>query len=143
MPRFRLTAPAPLERDIHKGCARALDLLLLPPAVWACYPAGATQLSAPQRARYAELGLKRGWPDLLILHGGLYGIELKRRGGRVSKTTIVHTRRGSPRELLGQEDMFPRLIAAGMTEIVIAHSVDEVLGHLTRWGVPLRGRVAA
>jgi hypothetical protein len=141
--RFRLTAPAPSERDIHASCARALDLLLQPPALWWTYPAGAAQLSPQQQAAYSRIGLKRGLPDIMILHGGLYGIELKRRGGRVSKTKIVHTRRGTPRELLGQEDMFPRLIAAGMKEIAIAHSVDEVLGHLTRWGVPLRGRVAA
>jgi hypothetical protein len=140
---FRLTAPEPLEFDIHEACADALDKLLAPPAVWACYPAGATQLSPQQQARYSKLGLKRGWPDLLILHGGLYGIELKRRGGRLSKTTITHTRRGSPRVLVGQEEMFPRLVAAGMKGIAVAHSVDEMLAHLQRWRVPVRGRIAA
>lgn len=141
--RFRLTSPVVPERDIHQACAHTLNVLLLPPAEWACYPAGATQLSPQQQARYAKLGLKRGWPDLLILHHGLYGIELKRRGGRLSQTYTTRTRRGSPRELIGQAEMFPRLVAAGFTEIAIAHSVDEMLAHLERWGVPLRGRVAA
>jgi hypothetical protein len=41
---FRLEAPEPYELDIHEACASALDKLLLPPAIWACYPAGAVQL---------------------------------------------------------------------------------------------------
>lgn len=139
---FKLTAPEPLERDIHEACADALNrLLVCPPAEWACYPAGATTLSAQQQARYSRLGLKRGWPDLMICHKGLYGIELKRRGGTLSKTRIARTRRGSPRILLGQIDMFPRLIASGgFKDIAIARSVEEMLSHLERWGVPLHGR---
>jgi hypothetical protein len=145
MPRpFRLTAPAPLERDIHKACADALDCLLLKPAEWACYPAGAVQLSPQQMARYSELGLKRGWPDLLISYRGFWGIELKRLGGKLSKTTIIHTRRGSPRVLDGQEDVFPRLLASGgFSDIAICHSVEEMLMQLHQWGIPHRGRIAA
>jgi hypothetical protein len=142
---FRLRPPVPLERDIHENCADALDrLLVCPPAEWACYPAGAAQLSRQQQARYSRLGLKRGWPDLMICHQGLYGIELKRPGGTLSKTKIVRTARGAPRILIGQADMFPRLIASGgFKDIAIARSVTEMLGHLERWGIPLRGRVAA
>jgi hypothetical protein len=137
-PRFRLTAPEPLEFDIHQACADALDKLLLPPAVWACYPAGVVQLSSQQAARMTRLGLKRGWPDLLIGFQGLWGIELKRRGGRLSKTRVGRTRRGSPRILEGQEDIFPRLIASGaFRAIAVAHSVDEMLAQLTAWGIPL------
>ncbi len=64
---FRLTAPDPLEVDIHEACARVLDRLLAPPAVWACYPAGGLKLSEAQAARLIRMGLKRAWPDLLIL----------------------------------------------------------------------------
>jgi hypothetical protein len=142
---FKLTAPVPLERDIHEQCARALDALLLPPALWFAYPAGASQLSPQQQARHSRIGLKRGLPDIFVLHGGaIYGIELKRPGsGRLSRTRIVRTRRGSPYELIGQEEMFQRLVNAGVREIAIATSVTEMLGHLERWGVPLRGMVAA
>jgi len=141
---FRLTAPVPLERDIHEACARALDHLLAPPAVWFSYPAGASELSPQQHARHSRIGLKRGLPDIFVLYGRVYCIELKRPGGRLSKTRLGRTARGAPRELLGQEDMFPRLIAtAAVAEIAIAHSVEEVLAHLQRWGVPLRGRIAA
>lgn len=137
---FRLTAPEPLERDIHETCADALDrLLMVPPAFWFTYPAGAVQLSPQQAARYSRLGLKRGLPDIWVLHGGTWCIELKRPGGALSKTRIVRTRRGSPRFLAGQEDVFPQLLGAGVRGIGICHSVDEMLSTLHRWGVPLQG----
>ncbi len=143
-PVFKLTAPDPLERDIHEACADALDALLLPPALWFTYPAGATQLSEQQQARYSRIGLKRALPDIWVLYEGVYCIELKRVGGRLSKTRIVRTRRGSPRILIGQEEMFPRLLASGgVTDIAICHSVDEVLRQLAVWRVPVRGRIAA
>jgi hypothetical protein len=137
-PRFRLTAPEPLEVDIHQACAQALDRLLLPPAMWFTYPAGATQLSPEQMARYSRVGLKRGLPDIWILYGGIYCIELKRRGGRLSKTRVGRTRRGSPQVYEGQEDTFPRLLEAGVEDIAIVHSVDEMLAQLARWDIPLR-----
>jgi hypothetical protein len=137
--RFRLTAPEPIERDIHEACAQALERLLAPPAVWFTYPAGASQLSPQQMARHSRIGLKRGLPDLWILHHGVYCIELKRRGGRLSKTRVVRTRRGSPRILDGQSDVFPQLLASGgVADIAICHSVDEMLAQLARWHIPLR-----
>jgi hypothetical protein len=142
--RFRLTAPEALERDIHEACADALDRLLAPPAVWFTYPAGATQLSAQQHAAHSRIGLKRGLPDLWFLYHGVYCIELKRHGGKLSKTRIARTRRGAPRVLIGQEEQFPRLIASGgVKDIAVCHSVAEMLETLQRWGVPLRGRIAA
>ena len=100
---------------------------------------------APPRyaAKLSRLGLKRGWPDVQIVFGGrIYGIELKRRGGRLSRTRIVRTRRGSLRELVGQEDEFPRLEAAGMT-IGVCSSLPAVLAFLTAAGVPLRPHAVA
>jgi hypothetical protein len=82
-------------------------------------------------------------PDLFVFYDGLWGIELKRRGGRLSKTRVVRTRRGSPRVLAGQEEVFAALLrSGGFREITIAHSVGEVLDHLERWRIPLRGRIA-
>ena len=141
---FRLRMPEPLEADTHAACAQALDRLLMPPAVWFTYPAGAVQLSPQQMARYSRLGLKRGLPDIWVLYQGTYCIELKRRGaGRLSKTTIGRMPSGAPRVLIGQDEMFPRLLAAGVKDIAICHSVDEVLSALARWQVPVRGRIAA
>ena len=114
---FKLTPPVPLERDIHKSCARALNALLLPGSFWFSYPAGASTLSPQQAARHIEIGLKRGLPDIFVIHGGLYGIELKRPGGKLSKTRIGRTARGAPRLLAGQVEVFGLLLAAGMRDI--------------------------
>lgn len=137
---FKLTAPAPYEVDIHEACAQALDQLLLPPAEFCCYPAGHIQLSAAQVARLARAGLKRAYPDLLLFYHAVWGIEIKRRqGGRLSKTRITRTTRGSPRILIGQEEMFPRLLATGaFAAIATVSSVDEMLAQVQRWGIPLR-----
>jgi hypothetical protein len=55
--------------------------------------------------------LKRGWPDLLVGYYSMYGIEVKRHGGQLSKTRTVRSRRGGLRILDGQEDVFPKLTA--------------------------------
>jgi hypothetical protein len=90
-------------------------------------------------ARLTRHGLKRGLPDIWILYSAVYCIELKRRGGSLSKTRVARTRRGSPRVLEGQEEVFPRLIETGAVEaIAVCTSVDEVLAQLARWGIPLR-----
>jgi hypothetical protein len=138
-PKFRLTAPVPLELEVHENCARVLDTLLLPPAMWFCYPAGAAQLSPQQQAKFSRVGLKRGLPDLWFLHNGLYLIELKRPGGELSRTRIVYTKRGAPRELIGQDRTFPMLLKTGAVKaIAVCYTVDEVLAQLDRWEIPRR-----
>ncbi len=134
---FRLTAPEPPETDLHASVADALELLVLPPAEWTTFPAGHIQLTGQQAAKLHRLGLKRSWPDLLIVHGSLFGIELKRRGGKLSKTRAVRTRRGRLRIVEGQADVFPRLESAGM-RIATCDSVNAVLETLRVWGIPLR-----
>jgi hypothetical protein len=137
---FRLEMPAPLEQELHENVAKALGWLIAPPAVWSFYPAGGVQLPPAHAAKLARMGLQRGWPDFLVLHDRLYGIELKRRGGRLSKTRIGRTRSGAPRILIGQDERFPELLAAGMKDIAICYSVDQVVEALERWRIPLRGR---
>jgi hypothetical protein len=137
---FRLVAPVAPETDLQESVAAVLDLLLLPPATWAAYPAGHIALTGQQAAKLARMGLRRGWPDLLILHGTLYGIELKKPGGTLSRTRAVRTRRGGLRILEGQRDSFPKLEAAGM-RLAVCEGVDEVLGVLARWDIPLRRHV--
>src|SRR5262245_17210956 len=116
-----------------------LDALLLPPAVWFSYPAGASTLSRQQAARHFEIGMKRGLPDIWVLYNGVWCIELKRpKTGLLSKTRTV-TRRGVTRVLDGQLDVFPRLIASGgVQEIRICRTIEDVLSCLTQWQIPLR-----
>lgn len=142
--RLPFTPPDPYEVDIHSACADALNTLLMRPAEWCCYPAGHVKLERHQVARLARVGLKRGYPDIMVFYdGGTYGLELKRHGGSLSKTFVQHNARGSPVERIGQEDMFPRLIASGWRAIAVVRSVSEMLTALERWQIPLRGRVAA
>ena len=111
--RFRLVAPEPSELELHTSCARALDALLLPPARWCTYPAGHIQLPPQAAAKLFRVGLKRSYPDILIFYGQTYGIELKRSDGRLSRTRIIRTRSGAPRMVVGQEEMFPKLLETG------------------------------
>jgi hypothetical protein len=132
-----LTSPVPYEDDLHQAVANALNTLLLPPAEWTTFPAGHVQLPGAAAAKLARLGLKRAWPDIFVLHGSLHGIELKRKGAKLSKTRQVRTRGGRLRTVEGQQEVFPRLIAAGM-KIAVCDNVDDVLSQLAAWGVPLR-----
>jgi hypothetical protein len=137
---FRLTPPIAPEAELQEAVADALDMLLLAPAMWAAYPAGHIQLSGQAAAKLARMGLKRGWPDVLVVHGGaVHGVELKRHGSGLSRTRTVRTRRGSLRIAEGQLDTFPRLEAAGM-RLAVCDTVEAVLQALAAWGVPLRGR---
>jgi hypothetical protein len=134
--RLRLTNEQP-EVDLHEDVANSFAWHILPPAEWTTFPAGSVPLPPQFAAKLLRLGLKRGWPDILILHDRMYGLELKRLGGQLSRTKIVRTRRGGWRELTGQEDQFPKLERAGM-RIAVAHSVPEALAFLRGWGIPMR-----
>ena len=127
---------------MHEAVAAALDLLLLKPAEWTCFPAGHVPLPPRYAVKLARMGLKRSWPDILVLHGALHGIELKRPGELLSRARWVPTRKGGKRFVEGQREVFPRLEAAGM-KLATCHSVVGVLDQLAVWGVPLRGRIAA
>ena len=141
--RYRLVEEIRPEDELHASVADALDKLLLPPARWTTFPAGSVPLPPQYAAKLSRLGLKRGWPDVQVVFGGrIWGIELKRRGGKLSRTRIVRTRRGALRELVGQEDEFPRLREAGM-EIGVCNSVPAVLAFLAAAGVPLRPHAVA
>lgn len=136
---FRLVAPVVAETPLHEAVAKALDLLLLPPAVWTCFPAGSVPLPPQFAAKLLRLGLKRGWPDILIVHQGLFGIEVKREGAKLSKSRMVRTRSGGLRLVEGQAEVFPRLLRAGFTAIAVCDSVPGVLRQVEAWDVPLRG----
>ena len=143
---FRLTAPVVPEAELQRGVVALLTIVLLPPAFFFSAAFGACKLSPQQAAALSRAGVKRGLPDLMILapgdgHARIFGIELKRFDiGRLSKTRIVRTRRGSPRVLEGQEDVFPALEKCGM-KIAVCRSADEVLDTLQMWQIPLRGRL--
>ncbi len=136
---FRLRAPIVPEVDTQAAIADALDILLLPPAVWTTLPIGHVKLTGQQAARLSRVGVRRGWFDILIIFDGHpYGLEIKRQGGRLSTDRLVPTRAGGRRMVEGQVSVFPKLTAAGC-RIATVSSVEDALRALAAWNVPLRG----
>jgi hypothetical protein len=138
-PAFALDEYVPPEVDLQAAGADAFDKLLRPPAMWTAMPMGHIKLTGQQAARLHRIGAKRNWPDHLILHGGrLIGIEWKKPGtGKLSITRIEHTKRGRPRLVEGQREVFPRLKAAGMIGPFECSSVDHALRILRALEVPM------
>lgn len=118
------------ERELHAAVAQFLRLALRPPSTWTTFPAGGGGL---ERGRMlARLGLRPGWPDVLVLHPSptaiegcrraiLVGLELKTEIGRQSKVQ------------LGVEADFG---AAGAS-YALCRSIDDVCDALARAGVPM------
>ena len=65
------------DSDLQEAAAELLDRILAPCVEWSAFPAGHVYLNAAAAAKLTRIGLKRSWPDLLILHRVLHGIELK------------------------------------------------------------------
>lgn len=133
------------EVDLQAAGADAFDKLLRPPAMWTAFPAGHIELTGAQAARLYRIGLKPNWPDHLVLHDGkLIGIEWKTVDGELSRSRTVHTKRGAPRYISGQRDVFPMLKRAGMLGPHVCMSVEAALNVLAAYGVPMANwRIAA
>jgi hypothetical protein len=111
-------APRPTEADIHAAVVDALRRLARPGVVWWHTPNGERR-DARDGAKLARFGVRAGMPDLFVLIAGrLYGLELKRFGGRLSAA---------------QRDMHMALTVAGAT-VTTAASIDDALVVLRRWG---------
>ena len=74
--------PAISEEALHRAVAEYLDVVIRPPFTWTTIAHGGG--GRVRGAKLKAMGLKKGWPDLLILGPGptLLGIELKTVAGR-------------------------------------------------------------
>jgi hypothetical protein len=142
---WKLTAPLPEEVDLQAAGAAAFATLIRPPTEWTAFPAGHLKLTGAQAARLTRIGLKRSWPDHLILHAGkLIGIEWKKPGEALSRSRWVRTKSGRSRWVEGQREVFPRLAGQGMRGPYVCETVEQALAALEAEGVPMvRWRVAA
>jgi len=96
-------------------------------ALFSHFPAGEKR-SAVTGSRLKRMGLKRGWPDyLVILDGKTFGIELKAGKGKLSDVQLAVA------------DAF----VANGAPWVCARSTQEVEAFLTEQGVQLRARISA
>lgn len=68
------------EAILHKRVAEFLDVVLQPPVIWTTLGHGGG--GKVRGAQLKAMGLKPGWPDILIIAPGpnVLGIELKRPG---------------------------------------------------------------
>ena len=123
---FRLTAPVPLEADLHQSVADALRYLLPGEAVVNSWDL-ANAKSAVEGARKKRRGCLAGWPDLGVFYRSkVVLLELKRsRYGVISKAQLA---------------LHHRLEEAGFP-VTVCCSVDDVLATVSRAGIPLRGRM--
>lgn len=73
--------PAISEATLHRAVAEYLDVVIRPPMVWTTIAHGGG--GRVRGAQLKAMGLKKGWPDILILAPGpnVLGIELKAKGG--------------------------------------------------------------
>jgi hypothetical protein len=142
---YRLTEVVQDEVDLQADGEGAFARLIRPPAEWTAFPAGHLKLTGQQAARLTRIGLKRSWPDHLILYAGkLIGIEWKKPGETLSRSRWVKTRSGKRRWVEGQRDVFPRLAQQGMRGPYVCETVEQALAALEAEGVPMiRWRITA
>jgi hypothetical protein len=136
-PAFQLDEYVQPEVDLQAAGAKAFEQLLRPPAMWTAIALGHIELTGQQAARLSRIGLKRSWPDHLVLWpGNIVGIEWKTGDGRLSISRWVTTKRGKPRFVDGQRETFPKLKEAGM-RIFVCTSVDHALRILRAMECPM------
>lgn len=112
------TRARPTEETIHRAVVDVLERAATPGIAWTHMPAGEARAKGVA-GKLKGMGVKAGWPDLLIVKGGrLYGLELKAESGRVSPAQVAAC---------------AALRAAG-AEIAVAYGLDAALDQLARWG---------
>lgn len=120
-----VTPPDPREDELQQAIAQLLDQILIEGQVaWSHFPAGGYQLTPAARARLYRLGLKPGFPDIMILfsQARVLWLEVKTRTGVLSKD---------------QSHMHALLRMLGHT-VKVVRSLEDVIGALQQHRVPMR-----
>lgn len=123
-PRLKLNGD-PSEDQFQESVANLLDAIL--PAdqvVWTHIAHGGYELSGAARGRLMRLGLKRGFPDIVICYkpGRTLWLECKTRTGRVS---------------IDQKQKHALLWVMGHN-VVVVRRIEDVISALELHGVPFR-----
>lgn len=134
---FRLAAWEPDEDDLTITTADWFRQFLLPPVRWTKNPTGDVELSPAQARKLYRFGVREGWPDFQLAYGmRMFGIEMKKRDGALSRTRLVKTKRGW-REIEGQREVFADLRSQGWL-IAVCRDLNAVILQCETWKLPLR-----
>lgn len=114
------------EQELHKAAIKFLDRSL--PPSWRVIHAGNGGIRSPiEAAIMVGLGVRKGFPDLLMLGPGRFVVgEAKASNGKLSRD---------------QEEWRDWFISIGAPWFVF-RSIDELIAGCVDAGVPLRGRLA-
>jgi hypothetical protein len=126
---YRARRPHEPESKLHIATADTLRKHCRPEWLWSHFPSGEAR-NIRTGAKLKKMGLKRGWPDFVLVGPGgqLHGLELKRRDGELTEA---------------QEDFAEKAQAIGVP-YAVARTVDEMLAVLQGWGcLSIRIRSAA
>ncbi len=125
-PRAVDRAPPPREVTLHFAVAKLLDDYAHPDWLHSHFPAG-EERDDRTAAKLKRMGLKRGWPDFVLIApwGLLHALELKRVG----------------EDLTEDQDAFQAWCLAHNVPHALCRTMDEVLAVFGRWGC-LRFKVA-
>ena len=116
------------EQRLQIAVANFLRLALRPPTVWTAFPAGGG--GKVRGALLKSMGLKAGWPDIIVLHPYelttlVVGIELKAKKGRLSDAQAATC----------------EALWAANARYIECRSLEEVDRCLRRAGVPMHALV--
>ena len=122
---LKLVYPDPSEDQLKHSIANLLDAILPEDQVlWSHFPAGGYELTPAARARLYRLGLKRGFPDILLCYslGRILWLEVKTPTGVVSPA---------------QRKVHLGLKKQGHN-VVIVRRIEDVIKALMEYNVPFR-----
>lgn len=122
---FKLTPPDPSEDQFQKSVADLFDRILDEnQVVWSHFPAGGYFLSKAARARLYRLGLKTGFPDIVICYslGRTLWLECKTYKGVMSPAQRV---KHLQLRLMGHQ-------------AVVVRCIEDVIAALIEHHVPFR-----
>ena len=110
---------------LHCAVADTLARCAAPDWQWSHFPAGEARTQETGR-RLKRMGLKRGWPDIILIspEGAFYGLELKRRTGSLTEA----------------QEAFAAWCRRHRVPYAVAYGYDEAIAILTNWGA-LRLRI--
>jgi len=90
-PAVKYPEPEMSEAQLQVAVARYLDAVLRPPVLWTSIDAGAGKMRPRTANQRKRRGVKKGWPDILIMAPGpsVMGLELKTSKGTLLPEQIA------------------------------------------------------